>query len=122
MADAPRRVTRGELLSLASDVVWRFRAYESYGEEPARAIRALKRRGPGFTDRQYRNAFDQALSLYDAVQELLRTKGDRVWAAYREKRAFHQVFDDELARRFPGFRKSTLGSVVGMSFYYWHLR
>ena len=122
MAGSKKPVSRGEFLAVASDVAWNLRAYDPYGKRPAQAIRALKKRCPGFSDTQYRNAFKKSVALYDAVQGLLRTHNDRIWAAYRAKQAYENVFNEELSSQFPGFRKSTLGSMVGMSFFYWHLR
>ena len=119
---AKKRAPRGELLAVASDVVWRYRVYDAYGRDLLGAGRALKRRCPGFSARQYENALAKALDLYEAVQVLLRARRDEVWAAYEAKQPWHELFDDELRTRFPGFRKSTLGSVVGMSFFYWYLK
>ena len=117
-----KRVPRGELYSAASTVAWYFRAYRAYGENKARAIRALKGRCPGFSAVQYRNALDKALALYDAVQVLIHENGDRMWAAHDAGEPYHELFDAELKERFSGFRKSTFGLMVGMSFYWWHLR
>jgi hypothetical protein len=103
-------------------VAWRFCAYDAYDREPAKAILALEKRCAGFSEKQYQNAFEKSVALYEAVQDLLRANRDRVWAAERAGEPYHKLFNDELAERFPGFRRSTLGSMVGMSFYYWHMR
>ena len=122
MAGSEKRVSRGKFLSVASDVAWNFCAYDRYGKEPRKAIQALKRRCPGFSDKQYQNAFEKSVALYEAVQVLLRENRDRVWAAHEAEEPYHELFDEELSRRFPGFTRATLGSMVGMSFYWWHLR
>ena len=60
--------TRGELLETAWEVVQRFRAHRRYGSD-AKACQALRRRRPGFTDRQYVNALRKGLSLFDMAVE-----------------------------------------------------
>ena len=84
--------TRGELLAAAWEVAVRFRAHGGYGTE-ARAYQALRRRRPGFTDRQYRNALRRGLALYDAAADLVA----------RDARALHGQ-TDVWAGRFPDFR------------------
>ena len=122
MAGSKKRVSRGQFLSVAAEVAWNFRAYQRYDRKPAKAIQALKRRCPGFSDIQYRNAFDKSVALYEAVQVLLRKNRDRVWDAYDAKEPYQKLFDEELSRRFPGFTKTALRTMVWMSFFYWYLK
>lgn len=116
------RVSRGELLHVAYEVAWRFEAYDSYGRTPATAVRALRRRCPGYTARQYQNAFQRARELYSTVCEFVRERSDDVWERYRAEEEIFALFDSELRARFPGFRKATFHQAVAMTFYYWHLR
>lgn len=115
--------SRGELLDVATAVAWRFRAYGSYGGNQATAIRAIRRRRGGFTARQYANAFTKTLELYDVVQLLVNEHADEFWAVHnRGDESWPKQFDRELSNRCSGFRRSTLRSLVGMTFYYWHMR
>jgi hypothetical protein len=72
-------VSRGRLLDVASDVAWRFKAHHSYGGKDTTAIRAIRKKCPGFTPRQYANAFAKALDLYDAVEQLVRERASDLW-------------------------------------------
>lgn len=56
------------LLHICADVVMRYRAHDSYGSDAA-ALRALRRRAPGYTDEQYRTCFDLLCQVYDRAVE-----------------------------------------------------
>ena len=117
------RVSRGELLDFSADVAWRFRAYDGYGQNESTAVRAIRKRCPGFTTRQYNNSFAKALELYDVIYHLVKDRSSEFWDAYRSgDEAWPRLLDDDLRTQFPGFRLSTIRGLVGMTFYYWHLR
>ena len=122
MSGAAKRASRGQLLHKAYETAWQFKAYDAYGRDPATALRSLRRRCPGFSAVQYRNALDKAIELYDATHTLVREDKERVWAVHEAGGQVHRLFDEELGARFPAFRKSTFHAIVGMTFYYWHLR
>ena len=123
MPDSSDRLSRGALLEVASDVVWRFRAYEAYSGNASTAIRALRARCPGFTSRQYANAFAKNVELYDTVEKLVRERAEELWSAHKSgDQTWSRRFDEQLRSRFKGFRVSTIRGMVGMMFYYWHLR
>ena len=108
---------------MAADVAWRFRAYDSYGRNPVTARRAIRRRCPDCSPKQVENAFAKALALYDSVDDLVRDNSSLFWAMHKKgDTSWSRHFDRELKRRFPSFRVSTLRQLVGMNFYYWHLR
>lgn len=116
-------VSRGELLDVAADVAWRFKAYRGYGGDESTAIRAIRRKCPGFTARQYENALSKALDLYDAVELLVRERASELWDAHNAgDESWSRQLDADLKSRFKGFRVATFHSLVGMMFYYWHMR
>ena len=121
--DAPISVSRAQLLDLASAVAWNFKAYGSYEGKHASAIRAIRKRCPGFTSRQYANAFAKALKLYDAVESLVRERAQDLWDAHKSgDNSWPQFLDADLRSCFPGFRLSTFHSLVGIMFFYWHMK
>ena len=108
---------------MAADVAWRFRAYDSYGGNPATARRAIRRRCPDCSPKQIENAFTKASALYDSVDDLVRDNASLLWAIHKtDDTSWRRHFDRELQAQFPGFRVSTLRGMVVMNFYYWHLR
>ena len=114
---------RGQLLHTASDIAWRYRAYNSYDNNPATACRALAKRCPGFTKQQYLNAFQKNLELYDTVEKLVAENASRLWAAHKSgDDSWPKLFDQQLKQQFSTFNLTTLRSTVNMMFYYWHLR
>lgn len=116
------RVSRGALLEAASSVAWNLKAYDSYDRSTAKATRALKQRCPGFTDRQYTNALERAIDLYEEADALVHADPKRFWDEFDRSGAVPDCAVGELAKRFGGFRKSTIRSTLSMVFYYWHLR
>ena len=116
-------VSRSALLDVAADIAWRFKAYNSYGGDPATAIRAIRRKCTGFSARQLENALSTSLELYDFVHELVRDNASSLWDASKsDGDAWANSFDDVLRENFPAYRISTLRKMVGMDFYYWHMR
>ena len=116
--------TRGELLDAAWEVARRFRAHGGYGSEP-KACQALRRRRPGFTDRQYVNALRKGLALYDVAVEVVARD---VGALLRQTDVGAERFPDfrDLARevrpRCPGFPAATYRAALTWVFYQFHLR
>ena len=122
-ASASITPSRGQLLDVTTDVAWRLKAYDAYGGNQATAIRAIRRQCPGFTAQQYSNALQKALALYEAVEELVQQRQSQLWAAHNAgDDSWPKHLDSELHARFAGFRRSTFHSLVGMMFYYWHMR
>jgi hypothetical protein len=116
-------ISRGQLLDTATNVAWRFKAYDSYGGDEATAIRAIRRKCPGFSSRQYANAFAGALQLYDAVDTQVRERASEFWDAHNSgDDSWPRLLDCDLRSHFPSFRLSTFRILVGMMFYYWHMR
>ena len=113
----------GELLDVATDVVWRFRAYDAYGGSEPKACQAIRKRCPGFSPRQYYNAFTKSLELYNVVERLVKEYSSKLWDIYKtDKDGWQNFFDQELKARYPSFRLSTLRGMVSMMFFYWHLK
>lgn len=116
--------TRGELLDAAWEVARRLRAYGGYGSE-ARACAALRRRRPGFTDRQYGNALRKGLALFDAAVELVARDARSL---LRQTDVMAERFPDfhELAGKVrshcPGFPAAAYRAALSWVFYQYHLR
>ena len=57
------------------------------------------------------------------VERTVRGRARDFWDAHNSgDESWPQHLDEELRRQFPGFRLSTFHSMVGMMFYYWHMR
>lgn len=113
------------LLDAASDVAWRFHAYDGYGKDPAKAIKALSKRAPGHSPEFYREIFDLHLKLLiatiDAVKDApLFTKPGKKYSEYTDVSIDFVM--DRLRSLFPGYPDDFLGSDVGMVIYWFYLR
>lgn len=116
--------TRGELLEAAWAVAARYRAHGAYGSD-GRACRALRRRCPGFTARQYHNAVRKAVGLYDVAVGLVARHAAALW---RQTDVAANRFPDfreltgTVRRRCPGFRVSTCRAALAWVFFWHHLK
>jgi hypothetical protein len=78
-----------KLLDVGSDVVVRFKGHGSYKGE-AGALKAMRRRAPGFSDEEYRAAFDMLSQVYDRAVDAIR----RHWVHRPEKKSRFSEFED----------------------------
>ncbi len=95
-----------KLLSAVSDVTWRFHAYDAYGKNKARAIKALAKRAPGYTAVQYKDVFDLHSKLLietiNAVQDApLFIKSGKKYSEYTDVSIEYVM--DRLSSSFPGY-------------------
>jgi hypothetical protein len=124
MATRPRP-TRSHSLGAAWEVAAYYRAHNAYGGSESRACKALQRRCPGFTGRQYQNRFRKALALYDRAVELVARHADALW---RQTDVEANRFPDfrelvvVIRRSCSGFRVSTYYAALGWVFFWHHLR
>ncbi|MBT5020047.1 hypothetical protein N8590_00910 [bacterium] len=116
-------MSRGEMLDVAATVAWRYSAYRSYHSDEAEAVKAIRRKCPSFTKKQCENAFQSGVKLYTRVKKLVKENADDLWKLYKEgDDSYTNLLDDQLRKEFPAYRVSTLRTMVGMNFYYWHMR
>jgi hypothetical protein len=119
-----QRQTRGQFLGAAWEVAAYFRAHHAYGSE-SRACKALQRRCPGFTVRQYRNGFGKAVALYDKAVELVAHHAPVLWRQTDLEANRYPVFRKlvgEIRRNCPGFQVSTYRASVVWVFFWHHLK
>jgi hypothetical protein len=108
-----------------SDVVWRFQAYDAYGRDPKKAIRALQRRAPGYPADFYQEQFELNLSLLTVTIEAVE-KAPKHFKPEHKYSDFSDVDQDyvmnALRSAFPGQTDEFLKDHVGMVIYWYYLR
>ena len=111
-----------DLLDTAFDVARRYKSFGSYGSE-AVAVRALHRRCPGFSKDQCRDAFHQALHLFETTSEVVTHHQEELLANWQTpERVDSGSIDAAIQQRCPGFSVSTCRSAWGWVFVWHHLR
>jgi hypothetical protein len=118
------RQSRGRLLTAAWQAAWRYRVYGAYGSE-TKACMALRRRVPGFSAKQYVNAFRRAVDLHESAVMLVARRSKSLWrltdlAAKRYPDSRAEVA--QLRKLGPGFLASTYLSAVEWVFVWYHLK
>jgi hypothetical protein len=63
-------INNPKLLDIACDVTIRFKGHSSYGNEKG-ALRALRRRAPGFTPEEYQSVFRFLCRVYDTAEDAI---------------------------------------------------
>ncbi len=121
----PTRPPRGQLLDAALEVARNLRDNGTYGSSEAKAAKALSRRCPGFSARQYENAVRKALSLYDTAIEVVALNAMSL--ARQTNVAANQFPDfgnlaERVRERCPGFPLSTYEKALSWVFFWYHLK
>src|SRR5262249_5330141 len=116
--------SRGDLLDAAWQVAQQHRAHHTYGSESS-ACKALEGRCKGFSERQYQNAFRQAVALYDAAVVLVDANARALWeqtdVAKNQYPAFTPLVS-RLRQTCPGFRVATYLAALSWVFFWRHLK
>jgi len=115
--------SRGQLLNFATDVAWRIRAYDAYGQKEPTDIRAIHKTFPEFTARQYKSAFTKDVELYDAPNRLVTERSADFWDEHKfSNEQWSHLHNEDLRKLFPEIRVSTICGLVGITFCDWHMR
>ena len=117
--------SRAQLLDVAFDVVRRYRDFDEYGSKE-KACNALRRRCRGFNQRQYQNAFDKAMQLFDLAKNIV---GDNIEVIYEMEQTpkfeiitHFEPFYSEMKKQCSGFKTSTYGRALGWILFWHHLK
>ena len=98
------RMTRGALLDVAAGVAWRYQAYDSYDRETRKAMKAIRRKWPEFSEKQCENALIAAIRMYVRVEILVNEHADEIWRiANQELDDWTNLLDKQLKKEFPAF-------------------
>lgn len=114
-----------KFLDALSDVVWRFHAYNNYGRDPKKAVKALARRVPGYSPEYYREMFELDLKLLQATIKAMEDapKALQPGQAYsRYEDVDIEFMLRQLRVEFPDQAETYLKSHIGMVIYWYYLR
>ena len=81
------------LVEVGVDVVIRFKGFNTYGTWE-KAVKALRRRAPGFTDTEYELLFLKLSDLFDRAVELIFSRSERVFPKRENKNRQYAEFED----------------------------
>jgi hypothetical protein len=112
--------SRSELLDHAVDVAGNLLAFDSYNGSQTRAVAALRRRVPGFTDEQYKRALAKAIQMFKTARKVVANNMVKPSREYRESGFDSQVLAGIVRAEEPGFRRSTYAWLVQWIDLYYH--
>ena len=111
--------------SALSDVVWRFHTYDQYGKDQNKAIRALRKRAPGYSAGFYQEQFELNLKLLVATIAAVQ-KAPRDFKPENKYSDFSDIDQDyvmaNLRSAFPWLTADALKEHLGMVIYWYYLR
>ena len=81
------------LVDVAVDVVIRFKGFNTYGTWE-RAVKALRRRAPGFSDTEYEILFVKLTDVFDRAVELIFSRSEKVFPNRGKQNAQYAEFED----------------------------
>jgi hypothetical protein len=116
----PNLSAQEALFDAAAEVASNLRAHESYRGSYRRAIAALRRRRPGFTDGLYHNALDAGIAVFDTARRLVDEQYATLRAAETRQGPGTEELADMLQSRCPGFPSSTYVWLVNWIDLYYH--
>ena len=106
----------------ALETAYRLDAYSMYGGTKAGALRALKRRCPGWQKEELAPWLDKAIDVQEAASAWLRDNEDVAWAWYRRDEDEEIVsVAGSFTAAHPDWPESALGSLLGINFLYFYL-
>lgn len=108
-----------------SDVVWRFEAYDQYGHDPKKAVKALSKRAPGYAPGFYHEMFELDLKILVTTIEAVKAapkhhKPENKYSEFSDVDADFVM--DKLRATFPDQADDFLKRHVGMVIYWYYLR
>ena len=114
------RIDRDELLDAAADVARNLRAHDSYRSSQRRALAALKKRRPGFSQPEYETALTDAIALFDNAQGVVKEHLASLVAPGGTRDDLVDECARMLASRNPGFPLRTYSWLVSWVYLYYH--
>ena len=114
-----------KFMEVLSDVVWRFQAYDQYGRDPKRALKALSKRAPGYAPEFYREMFELDFKILVTTIEAVKNAPKH----HKPENKYSEFSDvdldfvmDKLRTTFPNQADDFLKRHVGMVIYWYYLR
>ena len=81
------------LIDIGVDVVIRFKGFNTYGTWE-RAVKALRRRAPGFSDTEYEILFVKLTDVFDRAVELIFSRSEKVFPKRKKRNPQYAEFED----------------------------
>lgn len=116
------RAELADVQAKALETAYRLDAYSMYGGTKSGALRALKRRCPGWKKEELAPWLDKACGVQEAASTWLRDNEDAAWNWYRQNG--HEgaaSLASSFTAAHPDWPESALESLLGINFLYFYL-
>lgn len=102
------------------ETAYRLQAYSYYGGKKANAVRALRRRCPGWQNDELENWLIKAIAVQESVQAWLEDNKEAVYEQHRRNQSIGSI-SASFHKAHPDWPKSELDALLGINFLYFHL-
>jgi len=114
------RLARVEVLEKVLETAYRLEADSCYGGKKSNAVRALRRRCPGWESGELESWLTKGIAVQKPASAWLKEHKDAVFEQYRKDEPLNAVYTSfhDAHSRWP---KSALDSLLNMNFLYFYL-
>ncbi len=114
------RLSLDETLERVLETAYRLEAYSYYGGEKANAVRALRRRCPGWTKEELESWLTKGIAVQESASQWLKEHQDAVRQQHRKDEPVGAI-SASFHEAHPDWPKSALNSLLGINFLYFYL-
>lgn len=114
------RLSRDELLEKVLETAYRLEAYSFYGGEKANAVRALRRRCPGWANDELESWLTKGIAVQESARQWLKEHEDAVYEQHRMNEPIEAV-TESFHEAHTDWPKSALDALLSINFLYFQL-
>lgn len=114
------RVARDEVLQKVLETAYRLEAYRYYRGKIPNAVRALRRRCPGWKSSELENLLVEGIEVQKSAGAWLEAHKEDVFEQYRNDEALNATYGS-FHKAHPDWPKSALDGLLNINFLYFHL-
>lgn len=114
------RLPRAEALEKVLETAYRLEAYSYYGGKKPNAVRALRRRCPGWERVELESWLTKGIAVQESATLWLEEHNESVFEQYRKDESLNTVYTS-FYEAHAGWPKSALDSLLNINFLYFYL-
>ena len=114
------RLALKEVQGKALETAYRLEAYSYYGGKRPNAVRALRRRCPGWQTVELEDWLIKAIAVQESAQAWLADNKEAVYEEYRNNPSIGSTYTS-FHEAHPGWPKSELDALLNINFLYFYL-
>jgi len=115
------RLARIDVLEKVLETAYRLEAYSYYGGKKPNAVRALRRRCPGWESGELKSWLTKGIAVQESASVWLEEHKEAVFEQYRKDESLNAVYTS-FYDAHSGWPKSALEGLLNINFFYFYLK